>query len=46
MRHESTTASAADLADLPVQDEQGQSHRLGETWRDQTAVLAFVRHFG
>ncbi len=39
-------ATASDLADLPVQDEHGATHPLGEAWRDRTAVLAFVRHFG
>jgi hypothetical protein len=46
MRHQSVHVSAADLADMQVTDEQGASHRLGDTWKDRTAVLAFVRHFG
>ena len=43
--HQTSTA-ADDLADLPVQDEHGATHTLGEAWRERTAVLAFVRHFG
>jgi hypothetical protein len=45
MRH-AAAVQAADLADMAVQDERGQPHRLGDAWKDRTAVLAFVRHFG
>ncbi len=45
MRH-AAAVQAADLADMMVQDEQGQPYRLGDAWKDRTAVLAFVRHFG
>ena len=38
--------SADDLAKMTVQDEHGQPVELGTLWRDRTAVLAFVRHFG
>jgi len=34
------------LSELTVQDETGQPTRLGDLWSEQTAVLAFVRHFG
>ena len=45
-QNEAASTTAQDLADLPVQDEDGATHRLAEIWRDRTAVLAFVRHFG
>jgi hypothetical protein len=34
------------LAKLPVLDADGKSIELGTLWRDRTAVLVFVRHFG
>ena len=37
---------ASDLAALTVQDESGKPVELGTLWRDRTAVLVFVRHFG
>lgn len=37
---------ADDLAKMTVLDEQGQAVELGTFWRDHTAVLVFVRHFG
>lgn len=37
---------ADDLAKLTVLDEQGKTVELGTLWRDRTAVLAFLRHFG
>lgn len=37
---------AADLATLPVLDERGTSLEVGTLWRDHTAILVFVRHFG
>jgi hypothetical protein len=39
-------ARADDLANLTVLDERGGKVVLGTLWRDKTAVLAFVRHFG
>jgi hypothetical protein len=39
-------SSAADLGALEVTDEHGADVRLDSLWRDRTAVLAFVRHFG
>jgi hypothetical protein len=39
-------SSAADLAHMTVLDEKGGKVELGTLWRDKTAVLAFVRHFG
>jgi hypothetical protein len=35
-----------DLSELQVLDESGTSITLGSLWRERTAVLAFVRHFG
>jgi hypothetical protein len=37
---------ADDLAKLTVLDEGGQTVELGTFWRDRTAVLVFIRHFG
>lgn len=37
---------ADDLAKLTVLDEQGNPVELGTLWRDRTAVLVFLRHFG
>lgn len=34
------------LADVSVLDPEGRSVRLGDLWREQTVVLAFIRHFG
>jgi len=31
---------------LLVRDLDGQEHELRELWRERTAVLVFVRHFG
>jgi hypothetical protein len=37
---------ADDLAQMTVLDEAGKAVQLGPLWRDRTAVLVFVRHFG
>lgn len=37
---------AETLTDLTVLDLEGQTVRLGDLWRNQPVVLAFVRHFG
>ena len=34
------------LPEIEVLDNQGQSHKLAELWRDRPAVIHFVRHFG
>jgi hypothetical protein len=34
------------LAGAEVRTPEGEAVRLGNVWRDRTAVLAFVRHFG
>ena len=35
-----------DLAKLTILDENGVPIEVGTLWRDKTAVLVFVRHFG
>jgi hypothetical protein len=37
---------ADDLAAMTVLDEQGDKLVLGPLWKDKTAILVFVRHFG
>jgi hypothetical protein len=37
---------ADDLAKLTVLDEGGNAVELGTFWRDRTAALVFLRHFG
>lgn len=37
---------ADDLANMTVLDENKQVVLLGTLWKDMTAVLVFVRHFG
>jgi hypothetical protein len=37
---------ADDLAKMTVLDESKQPIELGSLWRDRTAVLVFIRHFG
>jgi hypothetical protein len=37
---------AKPLADVSVLDPEGRSVRLRDLWREQTIVLAFIRHFG
>lgn len=37
---------ADDLAKMTVLDESGDKVELGTFWRDRTAVLVFLRHFG
>ncbi len=34
------------LPDIELLDEQGQSHKMAELWKDRPAVIHFVRHFG
>lgn len=36
----------ATLADVELQDPEGQPHRLGDYWADRPVVLVFLRHFG
>jgi len=37
---------ADDLATMTVLDHAGKPLELGSLWRDRTAVLVFLRHFG
>ena len=37
---------ADDLAEIVLQDHRGVEIRLGDLWRDQPAVLVFLRHYG
>lgn len=37
---------AGAVATMTVQDEAGGSVRLDELWRERTALIALVRHFG
>jgi hypothetical protein len=37
---------ARKLSDVEVLDPDGNPVELGRAWRDRTAVLAFIRHFG
>ena len=39
-------ARADTLASLTVLDEKGTEVRVDSLWRDRTAVIALVRHFG
>jgi hypothetical protein len=34
------------IGEMTVLDERGAAVRLDTLWRDRTAVLVFVRHFG
>lgn len=40
------TVRADDLAGMTVLDAKGARVELGSLWRERTAVLVFVRHFG
>ncbi len=37
---------AKNLENIRVLDPDGRDVRLGDLWREQTVVLAFIRHFG
>ncbi len=37
---------AAALQNIEALDPEGKPVRFGDLWRDRTAVLAFIRHFG
>ncbi len=36
----------AATAALPLQDETSAARPLGDLWKDRTAVVVFLRHFG
>ena len=46
-RHKpSAPARADDLADIVLQDSNGDDVRLGSLWEERPAVLVFLRHYG
>jgi len=40
------SSRADDLARMTVLDADGRAVVLGDFWKDRTAVLVFLRHFG
>ncbi len=44
--HPSPPEHARELQDIVLDDSAGQPVRLGDLWRDQPAVLIFLRHYG
>ena len=42
----SAPARADDLADIVLQDSNGDDVRLGSLWEERPAVLVFLRHYG
>jgi hypothetical protein len=44
--HTSPPEHAQSLQDIMLTDERGEAVRLGDLWRDQPAVLIFLRHYG
>jgi hypothetical protein len=38
--------SADALADVVLQDADGEDVRLGDLWSERPAVLVFLRHYG
>jgi hypothetical protein len=38
--------SADALADIVLPDQDGNAVRLGDLWRDEPAVLVWLRHYG
>lgn len=44
--HPSPPEHTRGLADIVLDDSAGQPVRLGDVWRDQPAVLIFLRHYG
>lgn len=46
-RQEAKPPERADaLADLVLQDHDGDDVRLGDLWRERPVVLVFLRHYG
>jgi len=39
-------ARADDLAELVLEDLDGQDVRLGDVWRDRPVALVWLRHYG
>jgi len=42
----SAPARADELADIALQDSNGDEVRLGSLWEERPAVLVFLRHYG
>ena len=42
----SAPARADELADIVLQDSNGDEVRLGSLWEERPAVLVFLRHYG
>jgi hypothetical protein len=42
----SAPARADELADIVLQDSNGEDVRLGSLWEERPAVLVFLRHYG
>ena len=45
-RKPSAPARADELADIVLQDSNGDDVRLGSLWEERPAVLVFLRHYG
>lgn len=43
---DSTTPDITKFAEFTVYNEQSDSIKLATLWKDTTAVLVFIRHFG
>ena len=42
----SAPARADELADIVLQDSNGDEVQLGSLWEERPAVLVFLRHYG
>ena len=42
----SAPARADELADIVLQDSEGDDVRLGSLWEERPVVLVFLRHYG
>ena len=45
-RVQHTSDFVFDLVDVTLPDPEGNDHRLGDLWAEQTVVLVHLRHFG
>jgi hypothetical protein len=45
-QHTTPLRRADGLADIELPDHAGRPVRLGDLWRDQPAVLVWLRHYG
>jgi hypothetical protein len=39
-------ADAGELADMELENHDGELRRIGDYWEDGPAVLVFLRHYG